>query len=434
MSLHQKQIEYLVQSVCSAYYLPAQFEVNSDIGEKFYLTVDGKTYSESVFNFQNPQLDQIDCEIIDRLVDNFASDSVFKSDYPATISFLKLIHFFVNERYLRTGYQLDNHQRVTTSAIDPKYSNWLKYPVTDVLIRLFWERLDLPVSTDKQILFTCDWDIINLWDQIGSLDVIKRFARATLKGQFKQIYEESLSLVYSKRHSKYNYLLNDLMYCYEKPSVPGVTIRNLAFWLIRKTHPLFDYDNKFDNKPVREFVSKLKENNVEFGIHPNYQTILEDGLMEKQMEDFEEIFGFPTKIARYHYLHCQFPKDLKILGDAGINIDYSYCFPDSILFRGGRSCSVYLWDFEDNQPSSVLSIPLTIMDATLSNYLKLSYEEALRQSKQKIYYAVRYGNTCDLLWHNTNMYQHFFAGNYHQALIKELRAYIMSLLSEIKQR
>ena len=138
----------------------------------------------------------------------------------------------------------------------------------------------------------------------------------------------------------------------------------------------------------------------------------------------------PLKI-RFHYLNCRFPDDFKQLESLGIKEDFSYSFPDFISFRGGRSKPVKLWNQSEKRAYNVISWPLTIMDGTLNDYMKLDYNRALEISKKFILYSLAFGNVCDLLWHNRSLYKYGFENNYHPSLINDIKSYIIEIDNEI---
>ncbi|RLI52278.1 MAG: hypothetical protein DRP09_18320, partial [Candidatus Thorarchaeota archaeon] len=56
-----------------------------------------------------------------------------------------------------------------------------------------------------------------------------------------------------------------------------------------------------------------------------------------------------------------------------------------------------------NKEIDILEIPLTVMDCTLFNYMKLDYEKAWEIIKILINIVEKYRGVITILWHNTYM-------------------------------
>jgi hypothetical protein len=102
-------------------------------------------------------------------------------------------------------------------------------------------------------------------------------------------------------------------------------------------------------------------------------------------------------------------------------MDFSYCFPDSLLFRGGRTVAVKFWSFKENRSIDVISYPIFLMDVMFSTYLKTSLNDAKKLADKKIDLFKKYGKTCVLLWHNNNMYEYYEKKNYHPELFNHIK-------------
>ena len=399
--------------------------------------INNQLFEEQKFDFFHPELEENDLEylnIITKTINknnkediNFLREEIYQLE-SKKINWLKLVAFFVNEAYLNKEIVYDKHQRVTSQEINTAYITYLEYPVVDILAKLFCKNANLEIEKKFQLNFTCDFDILNNWEYIGFIGFAKRMFRNMLNLQFITLFKELISWRLADKSTNWNFYLNDRMFFYPlQGKFRSFETRNIAFMLVQKDNSQYDVDNNFTTTAFNNFYTKLQTNNVETGIHPNYDTTKSRDTLINQIKKFKEIFGFHPKLSRFHYLKCNFPNDLSLLEDNNISEDYSYDFANSLLFRGGRSFSLKLWNSKINRPQEVVSVPLSIMDTTLNDYLYLNYTEALKLCKLKILLSMAFGSTLTLLWHNHNMYKNHRPYNYHPKLFKKLVAFMVSI-------
>ena len=175
---------------------------------------------------------------------------------------------------------MDKYDRVSYQAVKKEYRKYLGVPIVDILIDRFFHELKFPVKKTRKAFFTCDFDILNFWSELGMKGVIKREIKSLVKFQLKRTYKEAKSIVKGSKAVMYNYFLNDEMFQYETNT--SIKIKNIAFWLIQKNHPL-DCENDFSNPAVKLFIAKLKHKQVAFGLHPNYASSTNDAVFKEQI-------------------------------------------------------------------------------------------------------------------------------------------------------
>jgi len=434
------QVDYLIRDVVFHNATP---ELNYDIhinDEEIVLLLNSITYTEPTFDFGEIILSEVELEFLNdimRRVDtcnqNFTSLSgLFLNYVPTFTSFLKVVHFFANEQYLDKAVPADLHGRVTSKAVLPLYKKYLQIPILDIVIQVFSNHFNHPRSTKIDVVLSCDFDTLNLWKEIGLIGFIKREIKNVLYLRFDRLFKDIRSFFLADHVLKWNFYLNANMFRYPKKiNLKNFKIRNIAFMLVKYENKDHDVDNDFDTRSFQEFHKSLVDHSVEIGIHPNYDTTSGNkDSFRSQTELFEKHFECKPLVSRFHYLRCKFPEDLRILSNQGITTDYTFSFADSLLFRGGRSCAVKLWDSTLGRVIEVQSQPLTIMDQILNIHLNYNYEEALAESKRKTLYALAFGSSLTLLWHNSYMYEHHFEGNYHPQLYANLIEYLVEIDQE----
>ena len=429
--INNKQIKYLINDVISFGLDIKDIDCSIKL-DLIEIKHGSNTYQEKEFSFYNPILSKEDIIILEFIYKQILEaennyDKLVKAvniESQKKVNYIKIINFFICENYLKNDFDLDKHGRVSYNAVKKKFRNYLEIPIVDILIDSFLKNLKVHKKKKNKVFLTCDYDILDLWSEIGKIGFIKRQIKNFKKLHFKRSYNEIQSISKLNKNIEFNYLLNDEMFLFQKTK--SIEIENIAFWLIQKDHPL-DSKNNFDSENIKTFIKNLSKKNVTFGLHPNYISSSNSSVFKNQIIKFKNLFKqVPLKI-RFHYLKCEFPNTFDQLEKTVVKEDFTYAFPDAIAFRGGRSKPIKLWNKNKERPYDIISWPLTIMDGTLNDYMNLNYKQALKLSKKHILYSLALGNICDLLWHNRSLYKYGIENNYHPKLIKDIKSFILEI-------
>jgi hypothetical protein len=143
------------------------------------------------------------------------------------------------------------------------------------------------------------------------------------------------------------------------------------------------------------------------GIHPSFASNNDVAILKKEIERLSGILNREVSISRQHFLKLEFPKTYLNLLELGIREDYTLGFADRPGFRAGTSVPFYFFDLDSEQETPLLLHPVTVMDATLKNYLKLNPEEGLNLAIQYLETVRTYGGQFMPLWHNESLSESF---------------------------
>lgn len=161
-----------------------------------------------------------------------------------------------------------------------------------------------------------------------------------------------------------------------------------------------NYNNADYNISENRFlkiINKIQKNIL--GIHPSFESSFKDEIMKKNIRNLP----FKTELNRFHFLQYNINKTPKILRKNDIKIDTTLGFSDSIGFRNGTSLPFYLFDFETNSTSTIIEIPLLVMDATLfyNHYKNIkTKEEFWKYINPLIEQLQKHGGIFTLNFHN----------------------------------
>jgi len=382
----------------------------------FEISHNGEVYREDAFDFYAPIITETEFVSLDSLI----HDIDLEYDIPLfkrRISCLKLIHFFANERYIEDKACLDEHNRIHPAAIPPRILRYLEFPVVDVLCHQIRALLGVADSQKKTVFVTHDLDFINLWRYLGIPKTAFRLLKHLCNARWLLLKREPASLLWGAGDLKHNFMLNQHFPIIKSVSHKYET-KYIAFIQLGSSSKAYDSPNDLSMPSFSQFVSANKH--LEFGLHLEYNSRYNIDLVINQISKFNAYFKHNPRSVRFHYLNCCYPNDMEMLETNHVKSDFSFGFAGNTLFRGAISRPFKMWSFEKERPLDVTIIPLTLMDVTLSEKMGLSYDEAKTLAFQKISRALKYGNTCNLLWHNNSLYEHFYEGNYLPRLLDDI--------------
>lgn len=153
------------------------------------------------------------------------------------------------------------------------------------------------------------------------------------------------------------------------------------------------------NPHFKGMLSKLnKQSQVAW--HPSYSAFGNPAMLDKELQQLNQILGSPVTQSRQHYIRLQFPETYRHLISLGIKDDYSMGYPDHDGFRAGTTLSFPFFDIDDNRESDLIIHPFYFLDTYYSEVRQLSAEAALPKMKAIADTVKQHGGELNLVWHN----------------------------------
>lgn len=198
----------------------------------------------------------------------------------------------------------------------------------------------------------------------------------------------------------------------------------IYFIITAKNHFWNTYRN-IKSKKYKKLIRRILNNGDGFGVHLS----LEAGKNSHRIKS--EVARMPinnTPIrSRYHYLRWIDIQAVSYILDSGINEDYTLGYADHAGFRVGTCHSYYFMDPTEGSLTKLKIIPMQIMEVNYSkDFMDLSYQDALKISKEIVDQVYAHGGELNVLWHNNQM-----TNDYYEDLYSEVLDYVVNkLLSE----
>jgi peptidoglycan/xylan/chitin deacetylase (PgdA/CDA1 family) len=157
----------------------------------------------------------------------------------------------------------------------------------------------------------------------------------------------------------------------------------------------------FTDLKIRKLMKFLKEEGHETGLHGTVRSHYSYDALDLIKHQFYSATGQIRTGIRQHNLMWKHPDTAINQEKAGIVYDSTLGYAAHEGFRNSYCHPFRLWDFKNNKMLSYWEIPLTVMDATLFHYRKLSTEDAMVAVLVLIKEIKRFNGVFTLLWHNS---------------------------------
>lgn len=177
-------------------------------------------------------------------------------------------------------------------------------------------------------------------------------------------------------------------------------IRSTFFWLVNQGRGLQDIPNADYNIRKEAPLLKLVEESQSFnGLHKSSSGMSID-------EEFQK-GNINSPYNRYHFLKFSIPRDWNLLSKSKMKLDCSLGFAEHYGFRNSYGKSFQPFNIEENKPYDFVETPLTIMDTTLRNYMRMSPDK-YAETITNFYEKNNYNCHISLLWHNSSFTDYKF--------------------------
>jgi len=174
------------------------------------------------------------------------------------------------------------------------------------------------------------------------------------------------------------------------------------FFMLYASYGGDDNNVELNSGRFRELIRTLdQKGNV--GIHPSLSSARHPGLLRREIGGLSRVLDRPVTISRQHFLKLSFPGTYRLLIQHGIEHDYSLGYASVPGFRAGIAIPFRFFDLEKDQVTPLILHPVTIMDVTLRDYMRLTPSEALKVIAGTIKQVRSVNGTFISLWHNESL-------------------------------
>ena len=386
------------------------------ISENFYKLGYQNDFIYKNISLENPFFDTKDKKLPapgfsnDSLFNFFQNSKSFKCNY----DIFGLAFWMMNrleELFLEDKYK-DKHGRFDFRHSHAYKFGYLSRPIVDEwliflsqLIKYVFPNCNLKKSKFK-ISPTHDVDNPRKYSLISRKRILKNSLRTLFINPFEVFYFLFFRnlFVFKKLdpYDNFKWILN----ISEK-----YNLKNEFYFMVSGLNWRFDTGYKINNPKILKLIIELKEKGHNIGLHPSYDTDLDNFSLKQQSETLKNFFSknqfSQDKIgSRMHYLRFFHPKTSYQCLESQITYDSSLGYAAMPGFRCGTCREFILFDAVQNKTLELKERPLILMESSLFSKETFKYYRNLNPLE----IALKLKNKCIevngeflFLWHNCQL-------------------------------
>jgi len=316
------------------------------------------------------------------------------------IDIIASIYFMLSRWEETVSLDRDHHGRFEAKHSISGRCNCLHRPIVDELVGLVWNMLSSldPALTRKpsrfEAIITHDVDDIAKWTSPT------RFVRSTMgelirhRNPFK-----TLRTLWQVARGTAQDPYDTFDYIMTLSEQNG--LRSHFFFMVGGTST---HDQRYDilGSAATKLIDTISKRGHQIGYHPSYNTNQTPALFCSEIATLRAISKQPVVSGRQHYLRFSVPDTWRIWSQNGMQWDTTLGFAETLGFRAGTCHPFPVFDCRSRQPLPLVEIPLTMMEATCIDYMKLSPTEMKSAIRVLIKVVQKYQGTMVVLWHNSS--------------------------------
>jgi len=181
------------------------------------------------------------------------------------------------------------------------------------------------------------------------------------------------------------------------------TKSNVKSTFFIKTGATAKQDVKYNYRSgkMKRFLGSLIDYGFEIGIHPSMNTYVDAKQTIKEKVRLEELLGKEVRSVRQHYLKFTIGRTVEVWEEAGLHYDSTLGFSRKAGFRNSVGFPYPLYNFAQDRISSVIELPLMIMDATIAENRRLTADQSFQEMRGLINETKASHGAAAILFHNS---------------------------------
>lgn len=332
----------------------------------------------------------------------FGTTVLFANDMSCDIGFdIFSAAFYMVSRYEEyLPFTADKYGRFKAADSLAYRNDFLQQPVVNIWANIFKKILSrkFPHLQFKQPPFshiiTYDIDIAYAFKGRSILRHIRSLVKDIVQLKFKNIYNRIYSGYGAKKDPWDVY--DSLMETIETNKI------NTIFFFLLADYSRYDKNINYRHPLMKRLVTKISARS-EIGIHPSFKSSAIPNKIFIEKERLEKLSGKKIDKSRQHFLRFSLPDTYNYLIKAGVKEDYSMGFADIPGFRAGTCKPFYFYDLKNEKVTILKIFPITIMEGSFIDYLKISPAKASEYIFRLIEEVKNVNGTFMSIWHNNTI-------------------------------
>ncbi|MDX2171659.1 MAG: hypothetical protein SFY56_00970 [Bacteroidota bacterium] len=323
--------------------------------------------------------------------------------------------FFISRLEEWQTFEADTHQRFEAKNSILFQNKFHLKPVVDIWIeelktalQHFYPTISFPEKKFKAIS-TIDVDNLYAFKHKGFVRTSGAIAKDILKFDFKNL-SARLNVLRGKQKDPFDIYESISEFCLQN-NIP------LLYFFLFKTGTAHDrtvdpsypaFKNVFTT--LKKYVSPSTGSGVFVGLHPSYNSSVDEAMLKQEVSDFSKALGEPVNISRQHYLRFNIKTTPKHLLQNDIMADFTMGFASQLGFRAGTSQPFYYYDFANEQKTDLIFVPFCAMDGAYLVYDKITPEDTLNSLLQLANEVKKVKGLFITVYHERTFYDELYKG------------------------
>lgn len=161
---------------------------------------------------------------------------------------------------------------------------------------------------------------------------------------------------------------------------------------------LSEFDARYSYESA---LKKLEPLNAEIGIHPSYNSFLNEAQFQEELKRMNEA-SYAVEEGRQHFFRFKVPETWRTWNNAGLKLDSSLGFINIAGFRAGICTPYPVFDVLESKALDLIEIPTIIMDVALLKECP-SKAEFIKEWEQLETQVREHKGLLNVLWHPNNV-------------------------------
>jgi len=174
-----------------------------------------------------------------------------------------------------------------------------------------------------------------------------------------------------------------------------------SFYFLSLTEDEQDFN--YNPNQIKDQFKLVTDAGSEIGLHGGHQAYASSEKIIAEKNLLEKATGVKIKGHRNHYLKFTTPNSWYNQARAGLLYDTTFGYADCAGFRNGMCYPYIPYDLSKKEFIDIIELPLIIMDVSLLNYMRLTFEESRKLIEDLIEKIKSINGVVTFLWHNTYM-------------------------------
>ena len=239
-------------------------------------------------------------------------------------------------------------------------------------------------------------DIDHAWCYLGRsfTRTLGGFTRSCLNGRFREIIDrlKVLAGMAPDPYNNYSFIT----------SVHEPFANNPLYFILFADYGGNDNNVSINSWAFRRLLINLDQHG-KVGLHPSLTSGKHLSKFEDEYNGLCEVLNRNVTLSRQHFLKLSMPGTYRTLIESGITDDFSMGYASHSGFRAGIAISFPFYDLAKDEETSLVIHPVTLMDVTMRDYLRLSKVESLEKIEKMIQTIRAVNGEFVSLWHNESL-------------------------------